>query len=78
MKIYDKEIQQIMRSKAPWPGLVIDVVEYPDYPGLLVLRCYESNYKQFNTMQQQDLSIYVSNLMEKIKALGLQCGVELV
>ncbi len=76
MSLYIDQVKDIVRNgKAPWAGLIIDVMESHDYPGLLLLMCHRDNYESFSTRQQQDLSVYVVSLRDKIKKIGIQCEI---
>lgn len=75
--VYNDRIREILRTKAPWPGLIINVRSYEEFPGLLVLQCEQENFYSFSERKRQDLSVHVSILRDRIRNLGLQCEMEL-
>jgi len=76
MKIYNDQIRDIVHNtRAPHKGFIFDIVELEIYPGLLCLQVYDENITNFSTTQQQDLSIYLGGIRDKIKSLGIQCEI---
>jgi len=76
MNLYTKDVQKIIHTaKAPYSGFIYDVVEYYDMPGFLGLQVYDENLAEFNSQQKQDLSIFLANIRDKIKGLGIQCEI---
>jgi hypothetical protein len=76
MSLYNEEIKQIIsQASPPASGFILDVVEYEDFPGI-ILRCYSSNYYSFNHNQRAALSRYVHNIMVNIRLTGVLCEVE--
>lgn len=76
MDIYTKDVQKIVHeAKAPYPGFIYDVVEFYDMPGFLGLQVYDENIADFSERQKQELSIFLANVRDEIKSLGIQCEI---
>lgn len=56
--------------KPPYKGLVIDLVEFPNYIGL---RIYESQIMSMNDSQQFSVMEYLHNLRRVIESFGVEC-----
>lgn len=74
MTKYTPAIQKIFKTmKAPYPGFIVDVVEYPDY---LALRVYKPNIEEFSEMQKVSLAEYLYQLRDAIKSEDVKCHIE--
>ena len=71
---YDSAAQKILNEcKAPYKGIIIDVVDYEDKPGILVLRLYKDNISDFNNDQQIEIATWLVKLLDKLNNLPLLC-----
>jgi hypothetical protein len=67
------EIFRNFRGMAPYPGFVVDLVEYP---GNYTLRVYGPNVEQYSTRQKVELATHLYVIRDAIRALGVKCDVE--
>lgn len=73
MSTYTPEVQKIFKTmKAPFPGFIVDAVEYPDY---LALRVYKPNIEEFSEAQKVALSEYLYKLRDAIRS-EVKCHLE--
>lgn len=71
--LYTDEIRTFVRTRE-WPkGLILDVVEYPDYLGF---RLYRDNFILFDGEAQRHIASIVKEVMEKIRGMGIPCYLE--
>ena len=56
--------------KPPYKGLVVDLVEFPNYIGL---RIYENQIMSMNDSQQFSVMEYLHNLRRVIESFGVEC-----
>lgn len=74
MTKYTREVEAAVHTmKAPYPGLVIDVVEYKDY---LALRFYRDNVNSFSDPKKIELAQHLVKLQGFIRNLGVKCYIE--
>ena len=60
MKLTPKAHQYLKSVKAPWPGLIIDIVDYDDGA---YLRVYRSNLESFSEPKRQDLIWWLEKIL---------------
>lgn len=73
MTAYSQNVQRLFHEiKPPYPGLIVDVVEYPDY---LALRVYKSNIESFSESQKVALAEYLYRLRDSIRS-ETRCHIE--
>lgn len=78
MSLYNQQIKDIIhQTKAPVSGFIVDVMEYDEFPGL-ILRCYNDNYSQYSLDEKVLLSRYVASIIDNIQKTGILCDVEMV
>lgn len=65
---YDSLSQNIIKeTPAPYPGVRMDVVEYPESPGLVYLRFYADNlYGDFSEPQIAMLGEWINVLLREL------------
>lgn len=74
MKKYTKEAQRIFKeTKAPYKGLIVDMIEYP---GHLALRVYSDNIADFSIDQKVALAEYLYTLRDALRAIGAPVEIE--
>lgn len=67
MTKYTEEVARVFNTaKAPHRGFLMQIIERSDY---LVLALYRENLAQFNVQQQQDLALFVINLLTEMQKL---------
>lgn len=67
MNRYTEEIQKIAQTmKAPYPGFVFDIVEFPSY---LAIRVYRDNVESFSDSQKVTLAEWLYKLRDTIRAV---------
>ena len=65
MSKYTPTLQRVFHTmKQPYPGLIVDVVEYQDY---LELRVYKSNIETFSEPQKVALAEYLYQLRDAFR-----------
>lgn len=73
MSKYTPSIQKIFKTmKAPYPGFVVDIVEFPDY---LSLRVYKGNIESFSDNHKVALAEYLFKLRDAIRS-EVNCHIE--
>lgn len=73
MTAYSAKVQGIFHSiRPPYQGLIVDVIEYPDY---LALRVYKSNIESFSESQKVALAEYLYQLRDAIRS-ETRCHIE--
>jgi hypothetical protein len=73
MSTYTPEVQKIFKTmKAPFPGFIVDAVEYQDY---LALRFYRPNVEEFSEPQKVALAEYLFRLRDAIRS-EVKCHLE--
>jgi hypothetical protein len=74
VKKYTEQAKKIFKdSKAPYKGLVVDMVEYP---GHLALRVYSDNVADFSIDQKVALAEYLYRLRDDLRAIGAPVEIE--
>lgn len=72
MSNYDSGAKEVIHSTpAPYSGLTFDVVEYPDRPGIMVLRFYADNLYSFSDSQLHSIAEWMNKLLNKLNSLPL-------
>ena len=70
---YTPTVQKIFKTmKSPYPGFIVDIVEYPDYLGL---RVYKDNVESFSEPQKVALAEYLFSLRDAIRS-EVKCHIE--
>lgn len=83
MSKYTKEVQSILKSHiqgdpgkgfkgCPVKGLIIDVVEYPDY---IALKVYQENLEEFSENDKVRIAEYLQSLRNTINPM-VKCHIE--
>jgi hypothetical protein len=73
MSKYTPEVKRIFKTiKTPYPGFIVDAVEYPDY---LALRFYRPNVEEFSEGQKVALAEYLYKLRDAIRS-EVNCHLE--
>lgn len=71
MAKFTKEMKAATRQiKAPYRGLVVDFVEFPDYIGL---RVYENQIMSMSSSEQYSVMEYLQLLRATIESFGVKC-----
>lgn len=71
---YTDEVKKLIHTiKPPYPGLILDVVEYEDY---LALRVYRPNIEEFSEPQKVALAEHLYRLRDAVRATGAKCHLE--
>ena len=71
---YTKQMAKTVREvKPPFPGIVIDIAEYPDF---LTIRMYEDNIMSFDVNQRVRITDYISLVKKVIESYGVRCEFE--
>jgi hypothetical protein len=71
MSLYTPNIKKIVReTRAPYRGLIVDVVEWPDY---LELRVYKDNIESFSEPQKVALAEHLYRIRDAIRLTGTKC-----
>lgn len=69
MSLYTAEVEAAFKSTPrPYPGFIVDVVEYPGY---LALRTYSDNVEDFSDPQKAILAQYMVDLEKAIRSCGV-------
>lgn len=65
---YDSAAQSIIKqTKAPYSNIKLDVVEYPETPGLVYLRFYADNlYGDYSEPQIASIAEWINTLVRKL------------
>lgn len=73
---YDSIAKQIIQTtQAPYPTVRLDVVEYPDSPGLVYLRFYADNlYGDYSEAQIVSIAEWINVLLKKLNGNPLRLG----
>lgn len=73
MSKYTTTVQKLFRGfKSPFPGFIVDIVEYPDY---LALRVYKDNVESFSEPQKVALAEYLYKVRDAIRS-EVNCHIE--
>jgi hypothetical protein len=73
MTKYTPSVQRIFKQmNAPFPGFIVDIVEYPDY---MALRTYKDNVESFSEAQKVALAEYLYKLRDAIRS-EVKCHLE--
>lgn len=67
MKLTPKTHQYLRSVKAPWPGLIIDIVDGEDGA---YLRVYRSNLESFSESHRQDLIFWLEEILRHANFLN--------
>lgn len=68
---YTNEMRKAVQLlKPPYRGLIIDIVEFPDY---LAIRVYENQIMSMSVAQQVSVMEYLQLLRTTIEAYGVTC-----
>jgi hypothetical protein len=71
---YNKNMAKAIRQiKKPFPGIVIDIAEYPEF---LTIRMYEDNIMSFDINQRVLITDYISLVRKMIESYGVRCEFE--
>lgn len=69
---YDDYAAKIIREvPAPYPGIKFDIVEYPDKPGIVILRFYADNLYSFSDNQLESIAPWMNTLLNKLNSSPL-------
>ena len=69
---YDSGARKLLREHpSPYPGIRLDVVEYPDKNGIVVLRLYADNIFTFSDNQMLSIFEWINGLCDKLNSLPL-------
>lgn len=72
--VYTKHMANSIRQvKMPFPGIIIDIAEYPDF---LTIRMYEDNIMAFDINQRVLITDYISLVKKLIESYGVRCEFE--
>jgi hypothetical protein len=72
--VYTKRMAQSIREiKKPFPGIIIDIAEYPEF---LTIRMYEDNIMSFDINQRVLITDYISLVRKMIESYGVRCEFE--
>lgn len=74
--LYTDEARKIFHAfKSPYPGFVVDLVEYQKRK-YLALRVYRDNIESFSDSQKVMLAAHLYQVRDAIRDLGVQCHIE--
>lgn len=69
---YDSGAQKVLHSyPAPYSGITLDVIEYPNKDGIVVLRLYADNIFSFSDSQMLSIFEWITALCDKLNSLPL-------
>lgn len=71
MKAVKKEFHS---TPKPYKDFKVAMVTYPD--GLITLRIYENEIMQYEDEQRANVLLYLEQVCNKIRALGVRCELE--
>lgn len=75
-KRYTEEVQRVFKTiKSPYPGLVVDMVEFPKR-NYLALRVYKDNLESFSDPQKVSIAEYLYQLRDAVRQCGVQCHID--
>ena len=71
---YTKQMAGAVRQvKKPFPGILIDIVEYPEF---LTIRMYEDNIMSYDINQRVVITDYITLVRKVIESFGVRCEFE--
>jgi hypothetical protein len=74
MTRYTPEVRRVFKGiKCPYPGFIVDIVEWPN---TLTLRVYRPNVEDFSQGQKVALAEYLYRLRDAIRETGTKCEIE--
>lgn len=74
MSKYTRQVREVFQQmKRPYPGFIVDLVEYPSH---LALRVYFDNVESFSEPQKLVIAEWLYQLADTINALGVKCDIE--
>lgn len=74
MSKYNRKVERVFKNTpAPYSGIIVDLIEYPDY---LALRVYKNNIEDFSESQKISIAEYLYVLRDTIRDLGVKCHLE--
>jgi len=63
-----RKAREVMTNhKAPYGGLIIDLVTKEDFAGVIFLRVYRANVESFSDRQKEELGAYLVALTERVE-----------
>lgn len=68
---WEAQEASLLRTAAPYPGIIFDVVEYPDKAGIVILRFYASNISQFSENKLHSIAEWIQLLLDTLNAAKL-------
>lgn len=60
-----------LRQKAPYPGIIFDVVQYDYAPHISVLRFYADNLSMFSDSQLNSIAEWIQKLLDDLNEMEL-------
>jgi len=67
MANYDTVAQLVLREvPAPYPGIITDVLEYPEFPGWLFLTLYAYNLAEFSDPQIHSIAEWLQAVLTRL------------
>jgi hypothetical protein len=66
-------INMLKEMKAPYPGVVIDIVENPNYVGL---RVYENQVMSLSNEKQYGVMMHLHEMRKVVQNFGYKCFFE--
>lgn len=62
-------------EKAPYSKIIVDLVQSPDFPGMVWFTLYMSNLTNFSDQQQLEIINWLRDVSIKANALGYQTNI---
>lgn len=74
MTYYTSQVQNIFKkTKCPYRGFFVDLVEHQDY---IELRVYKGNIEEFSEPQKVAIAEYLYKLRDAIRLTGTKCHIQ--
>jgi hypothetical protein len=66
MSSYDYIAKSILNTTPPPAGITVDIVEYPDQPGLVYLRLYAIEIHDQPDSKAEQLAVWLAKILVKL------------
>lgn len=70
-KWWEMQEASILRTPAPYAGIIFDVVEYPDMPGIVILRFYAINLIEFSENKLHSIAEWIQLILDTLNNSNL-------
>ena len=72
-----KIIREELSIQPPYSNILIDVIEYDNWPGLMWLTIYERNLDKFSDQQKLEILNWLSDCIKSLHLKGVNCQISL-